>query len=223
LNTWVQNEWWRLSAFYRRDLLVAPRKLVDGAKLLSDRCVTITYEDLVREPADSVEKICRFLRLDYSETLLEYGSRVDRKWTLGDPTGAHQHNLPHTESLHSWRTGFRTNQSRHLALSYIAELGASTIQEMGYCVKDMTSIIKPPEAEKGLIPWSELMKERETILDEIELDLYRYPEHLGEILHRYVMLHHRGLLGLVSTKGVLVARRLFRLFSNRTRHDDFHA
>lgn len=214
LKTWVQDDLWKLNTFYR-DLVVAPGKLLDGARLLSERCLTLKYEDLVTEPSFVLQRICEFLGLTCSESLLEYGSRGDPEWTLGDTTGIHKYDLPNEKPRDSWKNGFYTDQTRHLATSYIAELGSSTIQEMGYSVEEMTSFIKRPEGDEDLIQWTFLMRKNENLLDEIEFDLYRYPEHMGEILGRYVNLHHKGLFGRLCTRALKVMRQSHRLLSKR--------
>lgn len=210
LKTWVRDDLWKLNRF-SSDLLEAPQKLLEAARRLPERSVTLRFEDLVERPEATLKRICAFLGITYSETLLTYGNRAGRQWRLGDTDGIDKYDSPNIEPLESWKKGFETQQMRHLAHAYISQLGSSAIEAMGYRVEEMTGAVKPPERDGDIVPWSFLMRKNEDLLDQIEFDLYRYPEHMGEIAHRYIRLHHTGLLGKMARAAVNVVTRAHRL------------
>jgi hypothetical protein len=213
LTTWVRENWLKLSTQYRNDLVVAPRKLLDGARLLSEQCVTIRYENLVAEPESTIKRVCHFLGVAYSEGLLKYGKGIDPEWRFGERIGIYKDDLPNVESLNSWKTGFKSPQARHIAISYLHELGAPLIEEMGYNVEEMESAIKAPEEDGQFIPWPVLMRDNRDLLDRIELDLYLNPGHIGDILNRYGRARQKGLCGLFFRGAGMVIRRLYKLTS----------
>lgn len=216
LRTWVKDDWRRLRTEYRRDLLIAPRKLLDGAKVLGDRCIRIKYEDLVTESKATVKRVCAFLDVDYSDRLIEYGRQKRPKWRFGDTVNVFMYNSPNVKSLNSWRSGFKSSQSKYMAMCYLRELGPSLIKEMGYDIEDMESVLDPPEGDGHIIPWQVLMGDSDDLLDMIELDLYLHPERMRDIVHRYAKVD-RGLGGFLFRSCAAVTKRFgkFRSKINR--------
>ncbi len=66
--------------------------------------IHIRYEDLVKKPEETFEKICNFLEIPFEPEAIEYGKSEDEthKKGLGDPLGVKQHTRPTTAFLKKW-------------------------------------------------------------------------------------------------------------------------
>lgn len=155
LKTWVKEDL-GLLGYYRDDLTLAPQKLIDGLRKHPGRCFGVKYEELIQRPEEVVRAICEYLGITYSSGLIDYGDRKRPDWKLGDPVGVHRATRPTPASLDSWKKGFSSPQSRLFAASYLAELGAELVKEMGYDYDELMAQVRMEEGEvQGLVSWKE--------------------------------------------------------------------
>ena len=71
-----------------------------GRRVGAERYLEVRYEDLVREPASVLRRVCAFAGLEYQEDMLEYVGRSESALKL------HQQRLnqPPTPGVRDWRT-----------------------------------------------------------------------------------------------------------------------
>lgn len=131
LNTWVTGEWYRLPRHYH-NLLTAPKKITEGIQLLGNSAYIVHYEDLVKNPEDTVEHIFHRIGLRFSPEFLKYGVYKKPKGRMGDPTGIHKDIQPNVHSLEQWHQLGHDEELRDLATDYINSLGEEIVQKMGY-------------------------------------------------------------------------------------------
>jgi hypothetical protein len=131
LRTWVKHRWFWLWE-YEHDLLTAPQLLVDGQRVLGASCVTVRYEQLVKEPEAQVQRLCAFLGLAYDAAMIRYGEEGHPDWSLGDPSGVNTWQRPVEESLHRWTEQARDAQVWRLMQEYLDRLGPDLVEAMGY-------------------------------------------------------------------------------------------
>ena len=63
--------------------------------------IHVSYESLVQEPQETLERLCSFLRIPMQEDALNYNrARVEKG--LGDPIGVEQNSRPVQDSLYRW-------------------------------------------------------------------------------------------------------------------------
>lgn len=159
ITTWVKDDWPRMKRF-RNDLLVAPQKLVEGIKLLGDRCATINYEDLVADPEAAVADLCRFLGVKFSEEMIDYKDGSNEDWIMGDQQNVRQYSRPSKERIDLWKDGFTSAQERHVADSYFRALGDELIEGMGYDAGAIRPHLASPDEGASIVPWDELTGEK---------------------------------------------------------------
>lgn len=71
MDTWAKGNLFILHT-KRADLLEAPSLLLEGIKLLGDRCLTVNYENLLTDPDQELRKIVQYLELEFSPDLVHY-------------------------------------------------------------------------------------------------------------------------------------------------------
>jgi hypothetical protein len=95
-------ERWSKSVYFSRNF---------GNSLVHDRYIEIRYEDLVQNPEKEIKKICVFLKIEYSEKMLNVRKRFDK---LGDATHSKHHkNLSKpitTKSIGKWKKNLNERQ-----------------------------------------------------------------------------------------------------------------
>ncbi|MEE9542774.1 MAG: sulfotransferase, partial [Thermodesulfobacteriota bacterium] len=153
LKSWVRGDLTRCVLYYK-DLMDAPKRLLDALGKYPDRCLRVRYEEFVVEPETVLQEICTFVGIPYSVDLLEYSGKNKIKWRFGDSVGVHKASRPNAGSVDSWKKSLETPQQRFLALTYIEKLGPKLVGEMGYDYDDIKSSIEAPTDTKGLTSWS---------------------------------------------------------------------
>ena len=154
ITTWTGDSWPRL-AEYRHDLLAAPMRILEGVRQLGDQAIIVCYEHLVTNPEEAVSSLCHRLGIPYYADMLHYGGRPIPRGRMGDESGVHRHEKPSVDSVSKWVQLADTEQTQHLALAYLDELGAETVERLGYSFEELYSAIGggsvAPTAR--LVPW----------------------------------------------------------------------
>ncbi|MFX1238961.1 MAG: sulfotransferase [Promethearchaeota archaeon] len=153
LQTWANSDI-SLLANYIDDLFTAPKKLVISVKKYPERCIPVQYENLVTNPQLTMKTLCQFLGITYSDTMLEYGSRVKPNWKFGDQKGIRDAKRPNRESLSKWKSDLKHSPENILALTYLEALGPKLLKEMGYDYQEIYLSIKLPDDYESHHPWS---------------------------------------------------------------------
>ncbi|MFC5652880.1 sulfotransferase family protein [Paenibacillus solisilvae] len=94
----------------------------------------LSYENMVTNPKEEMQKLCEFLGLTYEEGLEKYGDYMDTSKAglyysmgVGDPFVG-QHTEPHLESIHSWKEVLDKQEVE----MYCRVLGAKVFHDLGY-------------------------------------------------------------------------------------------
>jgi hypothetical protein len=158
LNTWVGKNLGGLIN-YLEDLLLAPSLLLKFLRNHPDTSIRVSYEQIVTNPHVELDKICRFLQIDFDNAMLDYGARIDSIWKMGDTVGIRKSTKPVTDSVNRWKQSFITEETRSLAQSYLKYLGRSTVTEMGYPFDELLHRVKDskPRAETGAFPLDDML------------------------------------------------------------------
>ena len=153
-------EHWVLLGRHRDDLITAPIKLLEGAARLRDRSITIQYETLVDQPSQELEKICRFLEIDYSASMIEYGAARVPSGSMGDTTQVNEHSAPVATRKFRWLSLVNHPQTHHYALAYLEDLGPQIIANLGYNFAEIKQrlLSLPAIGNHGKPTWDELMQ-----------------------------------------------------------------
>jgi hypothetical protein len=160
IHTYIGDNWPQLAKF-GPDLLDAPRRLVAARDSLGDAGFEIRYEDLVSEPERNVRALCDFLGISFSPDMLDYSGTPPPVGRMNDPVGVHRHTAPSTESLARWKELAGDRQLRHFALSYLDDIGTSTLARLGYDTAQLRAEIEGGSVTtptSPIYPWKLAMR-----------------------------------------------------------------
>lgn len=104
----------------------------------------VRYEDLVKDPAGHMEKICAICGLEFEPDMVEYGKKqpVEQKG-LGDPIGVKQHQRPVTSSIDKWVNGVVGDPVREALLKQmIGSCLPADLETWGYPVDQIYEPLK---------------------------------------------------------------------------------
>jgi hypothetical protein len=121
------------------------------ARFLRERpveAVHVRYEDLVRDPATELGRVCEHLGLPFEDAVIEYGrsesdsASVTGARGLGDPNVT-QHARPVTDFLESWVTDIAGDPERlRITRDCLAGLDPRDIETWGYSVREIEDALE---------------------------------------------------------------------------------
>lgn len=119
-------------------------------RMLRERPVPLyhaRYEALVKEPAQSLERMFAYCGLENEEGAEEYGKGPAMKKGMGDPIGVQQHDRPVTGSIGKWTQELRGDPKKlDLARRMLDRCDPADLAEWGF---DEQSLWAPYERETG--------------------------------------------------------------------------
>lgn len=128
LNTWVENDYFLLTN-YKDDLLLAPKILSETLIKNHPRIFPVHYEQLVKNPSDQLKNICRFLDIDFKESLLNLTN--EKKWVFGDQINVYNQNqiVPNDRKM---QLKIKNRRDWRLHSDYLDYLGPDIMKSLGY-------------------------------------------------------------------------------------------
>jgi hypothetical protein len=104
----------------------------------------VRYEDLVRNPEATLERICTFLDIAFEPEAVNYKQKSVAGKGLGDPVGVAKHSRPVTGSIDKWAAELAADPVKFETIAMqIASVPAEDIATIGY---DPTTLWAPMEA-----------------------------------------------------------------------------
>jgi hypothetical protein len=123
---WGPSDIWLAARRWKHDVSAGRR---DGARLPTSRYLEVRYEDVIRDPRDALERICRVADLPFDEGMLEY--HRDGSERLASPEAHKAYHAsaskPPTAGLRDWRT-----QMSEDALTAFESVAGGLLGELGY-------------------------------------------------------------------------------------------
>lgn len=123
---WGPNDIWLAARKWKQDVSAGRRH---GAHLPPSRYLEVRYEDLIRDPRGSLERICRVADLSFVEQMLEY--HRDGSERLASPEAHKAYHAsaskPPTAGLRDWRTQMSPD-----ALIAFESVAGDLLGELGY-------------------------------------------------------------------------------------------
>ncbi|NEP20168.1 MAG: sulfotransferase [Leptolyngbya sp. SIO4C1] len=138
--TWIQPDWNRLYRF-RDDLILAPELIRLAVQTLGDSCLLVNYEDILDKPAIEVEKICKWLKIEFDAEILNYRSSFDIQWKLGDQSKINTYNTPRICNRDAWVNDLKQPQIWRCVHDYIETLDEELLKDLRYSRKDLSVIV----------------------------------------------------------------------------------
>ncbi len=147
----------------RHDIFTAPFLINQAVEAIGQNIIVVHYEDLVKNPLQTIEELCRFLSIDFQKSMIQYGSKVKFKDTsFIDYKSIYKNNSPTSDYIEQWIEHFQDPQLNHIAENYIKSLGKTTVEDFGYSydlMLDILNNIKPTSGNNFIVPWDLLMKD----------------------------------------------------------------
>ena len=170
-----QGDWWQMlcSDDRRHDLLTAPKKILKALRMLDDRCAVIKYENVVRNPATEVQRLCERLGILFEPAMLDY-SRGQKfsDTTFVDTKSVYKHETAVQDYVDIWKTSLDSGVKIALARVYLDILGQDVIRAYGENSESLYSELDALE--------STMSKRKEgTTEDALRTLLFAGPDHLG--------------------------------------------
>jgi len=166
METWRNGEW-NLHRFHI-DLYKGLSNLIDAWLSNKNKCISITYEELIRDTENSIELICDYLNLPFSSKILNEFTGVNLKGNFGDQVGLRKYNNVASDTLDKWKRTLNNPIRKKWVLNYINWIGEERLKIIGYDihtiideVNDMSINMKHTISDilgigKGLLyPWIE--------------------------------------------------------------------
>ncbi len=129
------------------------------------------YEKLVAAPRASLENLCRFLRLPFCESMLEYGryasDRGEPERGLGDPIAVARHTRVSMESLSKWEEAFARDPARlEQARRILEQLLDPDLELWGYSRRELEAQLDriQPRPRRSALPRTRYALERKLLI-----------------------------------------------------------
>lgn len=163
LDTWVGNDWYRLS-FHKRNLLEAPFRLLEGIELLGKNANVINYERIIEYPKQEFKNICNYLEIKFIPDMIYYGEIKKSVTQMGDTKGIYEYHQPDSRNINKWHGLVESGQSKYLAKGYMQFLGKDILEKMGYEIQNLEDVINknPSPRKEFIIRWNNFFPEKQT-------------------------------------------------------------
>lgn len=161
-STWGKQEWFNLG-LYKEDLTLAPGKLLDGVGQLGKASLSLTYESLLVNSETEIRRVCNFLGVKFSATVLEYGNCSLTQWKYGDQNLVYKKIKPDSQNLEKWILSLNNPDVWQVANQYLEYLGPKTVSQMGYSYRELRKTLDincPQEVDWAKISSVEWLKRK---------------------------------------------------------------
>ncbi|GEM_PF-596034 len=140
ISTWTKENWFRLY-LYQHDLLKAPIELIEGIKLLTEKCTVLHYEKLLSNPENEIKIVCDQLEINYEAEIINYGLNNFPNWKFGDQKSVYTNKQPNSKNIDAWISHLENPQVWRVVNDYLHFLGEDIINQMGYSYEELEQII----------------------------------------------------------------------------------
>ena len=130
LETWVKGNYKNLIA-YKADLEQGPEFLLRDFSQYENTHL-VRYENLLKQPQNTVKKLFDFLQLDFEPDCINYGKAPTEKWLYGDLQTVYEKGAPDTTHVDAWQAHLKDPVTCKLISDYLEKLGEARFNRLGY-------------------------------------------------------------------------------------------
>ena len=134
---------------HRIDVEQGPHLLASGYQLLKDRSFALRFEDFVAQPEKQLRILCRYLEIDFKESLIDLSRGATLNGKMGDSIGTKLYSTINKKTSQKWRATFSTPYRKMTAKRYIRSIGRRTIETIGYDYSQILNDIEMLDVNKG--------------------------------------------------------------------------
>lgn len=131
------------------DLFRGPKLLAQGYRELEDKSLKVNFEKLVEDPRTELEKVFRYLELNFDESVIESFGEIKFEGKMGDSIGTHEYDKIDRRPLEKWKEVLNTRYRKTYAIKYLARLGKENVETFGYDLEDMQQQVRQIKAKKS--------------------------------------------------------------------------
>ena len=129
---------WKNLHRYRIDLYEGLDNLISNSVKYQDQSITITYEQLVKNPEETLNSVANYLEIDFQIKDIEIAFTTPQlKGNLGDIAGYLTYNKISMDSLGKWKTTMRSPLRKKWCERYLDWIGDSRLRQLGYQYSDI--------------------------------------------------------------------------------------
>ncbi len=153
--TWGRGHW--LPYSYKVDLYAGFERLFQAYQEAGDRSIAVNYERLVTGPENEMRRICAYLGIPYTESMIRDFSGKSFSGHFGDPTGVKKYKAVSPASLDSWKRVLNTRFRVRWAKRYLSWIGDERMSRTGYSLQDSIRDLESVKANRigiGDLFWS---------------------------------------------------------------------
>jgi Sulfotransferase family len=158
IDTWAPDDCIHCIRPFRKDLTVAPGRILEAIRRPGGNSTVIHYEDLAAKPAPAVARLCERLRIPFEPAMLEYGrsGAGQARFRYGDTLTVHQKPRPVASRVARWKKTLDSPLRRAWAHGCLQSLGAATVTGLGYDFDELASAFPPQPGFEGA--WDQIVR-----------------------------------------------------------------
>ena len=131
IQTWTKQNWSMLSN-YKCDLISAIDMIDKVASEHRENMYILHYEEIVSNPKDVLDKVFKFLDLEFEEEVLDYCKNNSEKWDLGDQGDVYEKSGVSAENMTKWQDELGDPQYWRVMYDYLLDIGEEKLNRLGY-------------------------------------------------------------------------------------------
>lgn len=158
IDTWAPDDCVHCLRPFRHDLTVAPARIAQAIRQSHRNSTVIHYEDLAAQPAQSVARLCKHLRIPFEPGMLEYGRSEagQAPFRFGDTGTVYRKTRPVTSRIARWKKTLNSPLRKAWANGCLQSLGAATVNELGYDFDELAGAFPSQPGLEGA--WEEIIR-----------------------------------------------------------------
>lgn len=134
---------------HKIDAFEGPSLLAKAYQNYKYKSISIKYEDLLSDPEIEIKKVCNYLEIEYSQSMVGNFNKVNFQGSMGDSIGTKKYNEINRKPLEKWKTTFGTSYRKKYALNYLEKIGPEVVSLLGYDFNKLKSEILSMEVKRG--------------------------------------------------------------------------
>ena len=111
--------------------------------------MTVHYEDLVSQPAQTLSMLCNWLEIPFSDRMLSEYRSQPLSGRMGDPVGIHQYRGVTATPLHNWQSYFGTPFRRKVVHKMLDKIGNQRLEKLGYPRSQLDAMLASGEPTRN--------------------------------------------------------------------------
>ncbi len=134
--TWFYSQFSQIleDEYCMRDFEVGMKCLAAGLNNRPKNSYILSYEDLVTKPKHTMKDISKFLSIEYSKKMVQYGSRKGSisRYKFGDIGSVYQKSVPDPSHCEKWKNILSRSGQKPDFLKILEKIDARTLATLGY-------------------------------------------------------------------------------------------